>query len=1273
MLKIIPTCRQAYSQDRGDDKKMMRWAVFVADVLLLVFLFSLSAFSSADYISRPGSVKYTLSVPDSTQVTLDAVSVQCIISPWILVKDPWNSEDILPIYAKADVPQWSSIEITGYTRTIQGHRIVVATHIRLYTGANGKPFYFMPKSLREPTEWEYMVDVPLETSSNIRGASSMSAMSAIDIPIPPDPTVNEEPSPETVLIPGTIAWAKNQTTTVTLSSKVVTAVFYTPNTRTVTSFYVQEPTVGGNGIKVVPQVSVPVEPGNLVTISGSIIPSGTTQAECYIDAANIQCTGSMVVPVPVGTTGRTTAGGVFYSQQALYQRTSDPSLPRDSISGAGLSLVGTRMRTWGSVTWVSSDGTNCFVDDGSGLKSNFSGSERTGIRLIYPSDQPAAYQAGNYIQGITGILGAEFSEDTVPQPVPVVRIPRKISTGSHIIRVKSSGGSDSNNGTNWTTDAMATVQGAITKAITGDEIWVAGQFIGASAHITSMKDGISIYGGFAGIESEIKREQRNWIQNITILDGGASGSVINIPSGVTSSARIDGFTICNGKLSSYGYGAGINCVGASPIIVNNIISSNNTASGGGGISCDTNSSPIIWGNNITGNIASYGNGIRCNNSSPIIYNNIIYANNHSGSIGGGIYCYNSSPLISYNTIASNEVYSPSSYSTYGGGIYCNGGSPQVHDNIISDNVAYKGGGIYSSNSSPVILRNTITKNSASSYGGGIYCNDGQTQVSWNTISYNTSPKGAGIYIDSAPCSIINCKIFNNTATTTNGFYPGGGGGIYCSYSSPSIINSVLMENTGNEGGAIYLVSSSPNIMNCTITQNVDAPISGFLINNGGAVWCNNSSFSISNSIIALNSSGLYMTGTGTVSFDSNDIYQNTRYQVSGLTDPTGTNGNISVDPEFEIDEFHIDRNSLCAGAGDNSAVIGQFDIDGDSRIMPVNGLVDMGADETSNCGWHLKLIATDHLVGAGSIAHMTFILVDDDGNGVPYQRVDFIITEGVGILDTSCSNTGADGTIQISITSSTIGWVKVKATVTDQCEKSLDTTGQVQFYDLTPRYVGFLYDLCLSDTNINQTIDAYLSRISTVYTNITYQKITGTPFTINNSFNTIFLVLPTRDLQQSELQALSTFIQSGRDKRLVLVGEYSQNYRLYNNYLNTINQALGINSLFNVGNEGYDSGADRNRLCVVNQDHYLTSGVSYLWDAASDTFQSSWSSYARPLAYLNEYPSLPWIVEEDTVNAGSRVLIHDACIFLPAYDDNYDIIPDKNFAFIHNLCVIFPQ
>jgi hypothetical protein len=102
-------------------------------------------------------------------------------------------------------------------------------------------------------------------------------------------------------------------------------------------------------------------------------------------------------------------------------------------------------------------------------------------------------------------------------------------------------------------------------AVSGDEIWVA---VGVYQESILVKDGVSLYGGFAGNETE--RDQRDWKKNETVLEGTGRNPVIRIQPGNPSrktTARIDGFTIRNG------YGA-ILFTFSAPTIANNVITGN---------------------------------------------------------------------------------------------------------------------------------------------------------------------------------------------------------------------------------------------------------------------------------------------------------------------------------------------------------------------------------------------------------------------------------------------------------------------------------------------------------------------------------------------------------------------------------------------------------------------------------------------------------------------------------------------------------------------------
>jgi len=82
-------------------------------------------------------------------------------------------------------------------------------------------------------------------------------------------------------------------------------------------------------------------------------------------------------------------------------------------------------------------------------------------------------------------------------------------------------------------------------------------------------------------------------------------------------------------------------------------------------------------------------------------------------------------------------------------------------------------------SSPSLESVTISGNSASNNGGGIYCND------------NSSP------------SLENVTISGNSASDN-------GGGMFCYLSSPSLLNTIVTNNTGNHGICVY--AGNPTII-----------------------------------------------------------------------------------------------------------------------------------------------------------------------------------------------------------------------------------------------------------------------------------------------------------------------------------------------------------------------------------------------------------------------------------------------------------------------------
>ena len=293
------------------------------------------------------------------------------------------------------------------------------------------------------------------------------------------------------------------------------------------------------------------------------------------------------------------------------------------------------------------------------------------------------------IQGTHVDIGADEYNGTPPSFTP------------RTVRVSPSG-DDANDGSSWER-AKRTVQAGIDAAAgpSGGDVWVAA---GTYTERITMKLFVHAYGGFAGTET--RPEQRDWVNQVTILDGSAGGSVVSVLAGSGVSV-VDGFTIRNGKASS---GGGVYCYKSFPTISNNTITGNAASSVGGGIYCES-SSPRISNNTITGNTAfRFGGGICCKSSSPTIANNAVAGNASlsQASGGGGIFCSGGSPTITNNTIVRNTSID------LGGGIYCADSSPT----IVNTLVAFNSSGIHRyGTGTPSLRYNCVYGNVAHNYSG----------------------------------------------------------------------------------------------------------------------------------------------------------------------------------------------------------------------------------------------------------------------------------------------------------------------------------------------------------------------------------------------------------------------------------------------------------------------------------------------------------------------------------------------------------------------------
>jgi parallel beta-helix repeat protein len=284
------------------------------------------------------------------------------------------------------------------------------------------------------------------------------------------------------------------------------------------------------------------------------------------------------------------------------------------------------------------------------------------------------------------------------------------SSAAAVVYVNQNAPGPAHNGGSWA-EAFLTVQEGVDHAASDDDVWVAA---GTYVQCITMKEGVALYGGFVG--TEISRDQRDFVTNETILDGGLAGTVVSFPSAITNKTRVDGFTIRNGNAD---IGGGISCDHASPVIANNVIRANQGADEGGGIWCDS-SNAVITGNQITGNSGS--------------------------TFGGGIYSYNSSLTITGNTISENT----------GCGICAYRSSSTIAENTIRGNSS---SGIWCADTgSPVIIHNTILGNTTR---GGIWCSNCSASITNNVIAETRPPlKEEAVY------TVVDCSSSRSSPTTS---------------------------------------------------------------------------------------------------------------------------------------------------------------------------------------------------------------------------------------------------------------------------------------------------------------------------------------------------------------------------------------------------------------------------------------------------------------------------------------------------------------------------
>ncbi|MBK8442404.1 MAG: right-handed parallel beta-helix repeat-containing protein [Sphingobacteriales bacterium] len=309
----------------------------------------------------------------------------------------------------------------------------------------------------------------------------------------------------------------------------------------------------------------------------------------------------------------------------------------------------------------------------------------------------------------------------------------------------------SGDGSSWA-NASGDLHAMINASAAGDAVWVKAGTYKPTAYPTGcvscstprdytfyVKDGVKLYGGFAGTETALS--QRLITTNVTTLSGDigtagdATDNAYHVVLASTGSGgvgvTVDGFTITGGNANGSNY-----------ITVNGYTIYRNV---GGGI-YTYNGTNTITNNTLSGNSADGGGGIYTEGGTNTLTNNTLSGN--SSGYGGGIYTYYATNTIANNTLSGNSA------SGYGGGIYTSFATNTIANNTLSGNSAGNGGGIYTNYSTNTITNNSLSGNTAGN-GGGIYAHEHTNTFTNNTLLGNSAGNGGGIYLDADMSGIAN--------------------------------------------------------------------------------------------------------------------------------------------------------------------------------------------------------------------------------------------------------------------------------------------------------------------------------------------------------------------------------------------------------------------------------------------------------------------------------------------------------------------------------------
>ncbi|HYK55431.1 MAG TPA: putative Ig domain-containing protein, partial [Flavisolibacter sp.] len=493
-----------------------------------------------------------------------------------------------------------------------------------------------------------------------------------------------------------------------------------------------------------------------------------------------------------------------------------------------------------------------------------------------------------------------------------------------------------NDGSNWG-NGFTDLQTAFAQAFNGDEIWVAKGNYSPGLLNTSyftLKEGVKIYGGFAGTEESLAVRDTSKIHtdNISVLDGSkgtASYHVVYNTAALTNATVLDGFVISGGATASSGgvnpganyYGGGIYNTAGSAIFSNLWIKENSAVYGGGMYNTGfPQLTKIRFIDNIAYNVRfARGAGLYSNTGTialdevrfernKVLYTNSTYADNWGA---GMLNDANGKAELNKVTFVDNEVLNTSACG--GGGLFASG-AVTLNEVVFLGNKAAYGAGICLYSGKLTLSDGFFKENKATGQGGAIYVRTGADPSQMDRVYFiaNTAALPGGALYAASTLKLDNAVFSRNSVTTTGANY---GGAVHIAGGISTISNAAFSNNsiafthaTTIGGGALYRSAGTANVYNSIFWGNTRG--GGLSDQIGGTVTVNSS----------IVQDG-YATGT-------NILIGNPLFVNAG------------------VDNLRLQSGSPAIDAGDNSKSTTTRDLSKDLRI--VNDFIDLGPYESQS-------------------------------------------------------------------------------------------------------------------------------------------------------------------------------------------------------------------------------------------------------------------------------------------------------------------------------------